>query len=238
MTRLLVLCAALMVLPGWSCKDRTQVQDLSDAIAGAKAYQQEPDPKVREQIARGVIAFLASLEQNPLLPAPTHTPAEIRADPATYAEAGEAAQADPKPYVAPPAPDSGSGSLDMMRQRGESFLDWGLWLGGPALALMFILFLFNKFGWTWGGWIIRWLAGPILRPIINLVALWAPATAVIGAAMRWLADWWWAVALIAVAVGGVDREVVGGHGLGGTGRGVCFQDSHPRNLLWRKFLTV
>lgn len=190
--------AALLLLTGCG---RRQVQDFSDAKAGAIAYQQEPDPERRAQIAAGVMGYLlAALEQYPLLPLPTRTPAEIRADPAGYAADGEQAQADPQPYRAedhptpqPPKP----GPLDWLRAYGETVFRVGLWLGTAAVVAWSVIVVARWLGWapTWR--IARWALGMLL-PVARLAALWGAASTATGAALVWLADWWWAVLLVAV----------------------------------------
>lgn len=199
-----LLLAVALFLAG--CGGRRQVQDLSDARAGALAYQQEPDPARRAQIAEGVMGhLLAGLEGYPLLPKPTHTPREILTDPAAYAEAGAAAQADPQPYVPDdhqqPEPKP-PGVLDRLRTVAGTLLDWGL-IAAAIGGVVWGAYLFASWlGWSPAGMIWRLLCA-VGVPVARIAALWGSAAAALGAAGTWLADWWWVVALTALAVGGI-----------------------------------
>jgi hypothetical protein len=201
---LLAVALAIALLSG--C-DRSQVQDLSDAKAGAQAYLREPDPERRTQIAEGVMAhLLAGLEQYPLLPLPTRSPAQIRADPAAYRAAGEAAQADPQPYRAEDHPTSEPtkpGPFERLAGVGESLLRWGLPIGALAASLLLGLWVAKTFGIGAGTWLLRLLLSPLVTPLLRLAALWGTASAALGAALTWLAAWWWAVVAVVLLVGGV-----------------------------------
>jgi hypothetical protein len=201
----LLLVAAVM----WACGCRSQVDDLAMAKAGAIAYQAEANPAVRATIADGVMGhLLAGLDQYPLLPKPSSTPSEIRADPAAYAAAGEKAQADPQPYAPEhheqPKPKP-PGILDRMRAWAATFLDTGLMIGGVCAILVAVFWMADWLKWAPTGFIgIAWrFASAIFPPLARIGALWGGFSAALGAALTWLADWWWAVLLVAVVCGGL-----------------------------------
>lgn len=186
--------------------DRTQVQDLADAKAGAMAYQQESDPAKRALIADGVIArLLAGLEQYPLLPKPSSTPAQIRADPTAYAASGAQAQADPQPYVPEhhkqPEPKS-PGFWERLRKSGAWLMDSGMLIGAVCGVIWLMFAVAGWLKWAPAGMLWR-VASAVFPPIARIGTLWGGASAALGGALTWLADFWWAVALIALATGGV-----------------------------------
>lgn len=199
-----LLLAGLIILS--SCGGHRQVQHLADAKAGAMAYQQESDPARRAQIADGVIAhLLAGLENYPLLPKPTRTPAEIRADPLAYAQAGAAAQADPPPYepddhlqpeVKPP------GVLARLRSVAGTMLDWGMIAAAIGGVVWGAYVVASWLGWSPAGLLWR-IISSVGVPVARIAALWGSGSAILGAAGIWLADWWWVVLLIVIAVVGV-----------------------------------
>ena len=201
------MCAALALGLLAGC-GRSQVDDLASAKAGAMAYQQESNPAVRAAIAQGVIGhLLAGLEAYPLLPRPSQTPSEIRRDPAAYAAAGEKAQAEPQPYVPEhheqPKPKP-PGILERLRAKAGLFLDTGLMIGGICTILMAVFWLADWLRWAPVGIVWRvWRVASAFAPVARIGALWGAASAALGAALTWLADYWWAVLLVAVAVAGV-----------------------------------
>jgi hypothetical protein len=196
-----ILLACVLAVTG--C-DRSQVQDLADAKAGAMAYQQESDPAKRATIADGVVAhLLAGLEQYPLLPNPSASPTEIRSDPAAYATSGAKAQADPMPYVPEhheqPKPKP-PGFWERLRSSGSWLMDSGI-LIGAICGVVWLMFAIA--GWLkWAPTGILWrVASSMFPPIARIGTLWGGASAALGGALTWLADYWWAVTMIAMAVG-------------------------------------
>jgi hypothetical protein len=199
-----VILAALIAATALAGCGRTGLRDLADAREGARAYQLETDPVRRAMIAEGALGYLlAGLNGYPL-PAPSRTAALIRAQPAAYAKGGRAAEADPLPYVAPPAAGAPpAGVLARFTYWGGFLLDVGLLIG----ALGGIILVLLKAG-RWIGWIptlpasLFWrLIDALAAPLARLAALWGGASVALGAALTWLAAWWWAVALVALAVG-------------------------------------
>lgn len=203
--RIAILTVAILLLAGCG---RSQVDDLANAKAGAVAYLQEHDPVKRALIAQGAMAYLlAGLESYPLLPKPDKTPAEIRADPAAYAAAGEEAQADPQLYVPEhheqPKPKP-PGILDRLRSAAGTLLDTGLMIGAICAVAAVVFWLADWLKWVPTGWVgFVWRIASSFAPLARIGATWGAASASIGAALTWLADWWWAVALVAVAALGV-----------------------------------
>src|SRR6185369_16935737 len=199
------VCLGCLVLTG--CGPRKWAQDAADANAGAEAFQSadQPgaDPAKLLEIARGVVAHVRSVLANlPSLPKPTHSPAQIQADPAAYHTAGVEAQEKPAPYAAPPPPAPADPTFaDRLRAWGDRFAHWGLMVGGIGGALSLLGWVYGLFGWTFLGWVGRLLFAPFLTPVFRLAASLGGASAAIGAALLWLADWWWAIVLVAVAVG-------------------------------------
>lgn len=201
------LAIALLALALAGCA-RGQLELIADLRAAAQAHQAETDPAKRDTIATGVMAgILAALDKWEGLPQPARTPAEIRADPAGFADGMLAAQADPpadEPKQGPPAPPPGV--LDRLRSAGDWLLTTGLMIAGVGGIVWLIFAVTGWLKWAptgliglaWG--FLRWIG----LPVAQVGAWWGAASAGIGAALVWLADWWWAVAIVAaVCIGGV-----------------------------------
>ena len=198
---ILALLIAAVALAGCG---RTGMRDLADAREGARAYQLETDPVRRAMIAEGALGYLlAGLNGYPL-PAPSRTAALIRAQPAAYAKGGRAAEADPLPYVAPPAAGAPpAGVLARFTYWGGFLLDSGLLLGALGCIVLLLLGLGRWLTWMPTGVLgFIWQAlNAVGGPLARIAALWGGASVAVGAALTWLAAWWWAVALVALAVG-------------------------------------
>jgi hypothetical protein len=188
-----LLCVLLMS----SC-DRTSPETLADARAGAIAYQQEGDHGKRDAIGRGMAGHVLAATEGAPLPQPAKTPDEIRADPADYANAGDAVHAKPPVYEPPaPPPKPGPSPADQLRELGRHVLWWGGIAAAVGLALVGVG-LAGRFLPL--GWVANLVAGPIVAPLARVAASLGSASVVIGAAMSWLAAWLWAVVLAVVLV--------------------------------------
>lgn len=203
MIRALIIALAALLLCSWGACGPDYRQAAADAKAGVEAGRQEPDPVKRAAIYAALADYVWSLlSQIPDLPPPTSSPSEIRADVEDYAEAGAALAADPPAQQPLTTVDPAPSIADDLRSTGTSLWSWAAPIGGIFGGLALLLLLVSWTGWTGGGWILRLLMSPVLRPLINLVALWSAGVTTVAAAARWLADWLWLVGLVVtVAVG-------------------------------------
>ena len=167
---------------------------ISDLKAGAVAYQQEPNHSKKVVIADGLAAGIIGATANiPELPAPEMTPAEIQADPSEYRDAMLDVQEDPPEYKLPaPPPPSPIGQLT---QIGSTMTFWGGILGAISVVLMLASFT------PWGAFLSVGIS------FIRLGISIGTASAVVGAAMVWIAPYLWvAVALTAAGMGYYHRK--------------------------------
>lgn len=186
------LLAPLIVL--LSACGRTLPGYISDLHAGAIAYQQEPDPARKAVIADGLAAGIIGVTSNiPALPYPEMSPDAIRADTSAYRDAMMDVQEDPPPYElpAPPPPSP----VDQLTQIGSTMVKWGGILGAVALVFLIVS------GTPWGAVLLPFVG------IIRIAVSAGTASAIVGAAMVWLAPYlWWVVALCVIGVAYYHRK--------------------------------
>lgn len=186
-----LLVPLLLIVSG--C-DRTLPEAIADLKAGAVAYQQEPDPAKKAVIADGLAAGIVGVTENmPTLPEPEMVPEDIRADPSEYRDAMMGVQDAPPEYLlpAPPAPSP----VDQLTQIGSTMVKWGGILGAVALVFLIVS------GTPWGGVLVPFVG------IIRIAVSAGTASAIVGAAMVWIAPYlWWAVAIVLIGVVSYHRK--------------------------------
>lgn len=167
---------------------------ISDLGAGATAYHQETDPARKATIADGLAAGILGVTSHiPALPDPEMSPEAIRSDPSSYRDAMMDVQADPPQYElpAPPPPSP----VDQLTQIGSTMVFWGGILG--AVALVFLIVSCTP----WGAVLLPFVG------IIRMAVSAGTASAIVGAAMVWLAPYlWWVVALCVIGVAYYHRK--------------------------------
>lgn len=186
-----LLVPLLLVVSG--C-DRTLPEAIADLKAGAIAYQQEPDPVKKAVIADGLAAGIVGVtEKMPALPGPEMPPAAIMEDPYEYRDMMADVQEAPPEYKLPSPPPPNP--VDQLTELGSTMVKWGGILGAVAIVL--------------------WLAsltpyGAFLSVGISFIRLGVSigtASAMVGAAMVWVAPYLWvAVALSCVGVAYYHRK--------------------------------
>jgi hypothetical protein len=149
----------------------------------------------KAQVADGMAAHVLAATDGAPLPPPAMTPAEIKADPAAYAKAGDKIQADPPPYEPPVEPEPKPDPSAWLRELGGQVLWWGGICAAVGLALVGVG-IAGRFLPL--GWIAQLVAGPIIAPVARVAASLGSCSIVVGAAMTWLAAWLWAVVLACV----------------------------------------
>lgn len=185
---------ALILLIALAGCDRSLPEAIADLKAGAVAYQQESEPAKKAIIADGLAAGIIGVTENmPMLPEPVMGPEDIRSDPSEYRDAMMDVQSAPPEYKlpAPPTPDP----VNVLTEIGNTMTFWGGILGALSIVL--------------------WLAsltpyGAFLSAGVSFIRLGisiGTASAMVGAAMVWIAPYLWvAVVLTAAGMGYYHRK--------------------------------
>lgn len=183
----------LLLLVFTGC-DRTLPESIANLNAGAVAYQQETDPAKKSVIADGLAAGIVGVTENmPALPEPGMPPAAIMEDPYEYRDMMTDVQESPPEYQLPSPPPPNP--VDQLTQIGSTMVFWGGILG--AVALVFLIVSCTP----WGTGLARF-AG-----ILRLAVSTGTSSAIVGAAMVWLAPYlWWVVALCVIGVAYYHRK--------------------------------
>lgn len=186
---LVMLALAAMAVCLGGCASRSQAQVVADARETALALKQAPAEKVAPiaaALADDVLAATANVHD---LPKPTHTAAEIIADPAIEAKPAAAAAANPPPYIAPKPP-----AVDPLAALLTTIGTWMVRLGLAAAGLAIGLFLASLWPFL-AAWIAPWAL------LIEEVGIGGLASLLLGAGITWLGNHAWVIYVTAGAIG-------------------------------------